>query len=330
MKKYLIVFLLLILQAQAQTALRDNFKDLNEINDQAIQDLSGSVAAMVQIKNIIPDVKKELLKEYLTLSEEIPTKKNLKRMDEISAKANRHILMMRTAEESKMCNGFEFEDQPMMSNCTGTLVGPDLLLTAGHCVKIQNFCKRFKWVFDYKIDHTQSTGVSSFDGVNQIRNSSEIYSCDRVVKKVHSKIPIYGIIFRPDVALVKLDKVVKNRKIVQVDLDYEPKKDDQIFLLSYPYGLPQKYSEGQIEQKITNSITMAKIAALGGSSGGPIFSKDTNKIISVLVRGPKLFKQDTVNKCEFFDYTQVFDGFTSGLSPLTKVERAFNRYQFKN
>ena len=329
MRKLVTLLVLLSFAALAeQTALRDNFTEVESVGDNLIVDTAKSVATMVQAKNIIPVVNEQKLEEFATLASMPATKKNLRKMKEISDSALVHILNLVAPKDAGMCKGFEYKDQPFLSNCTGSLVAPDLILTAGHCVKIKNFCKRFKWVFDYKYEST----AENFAGVNPTRSSEQIYSCKKVVRKVHSKIPIYGALFRSDVALVKLDKRVVGRQPLELDFEYKPKKDDEIFLISNPRGLPQKYSEGKIEQRVTKAITMAKLAALGGSSGGPIFSKESGKIIGVLVRGPLMFREKTEDekKCEYFDYTTVEEGFTSGISPLRKIEKAYNRYIFKN
>lgn len=328
MKKLVTLIVVFSFAALAQqTALRDNFTDVESTGDNLIVDTAKSVATMVQSKNIVPVVSEQKLEEFATLASMPATKKNLKRMKEISDSALVHILNLVAPKDAGMCKGFEFKDQPFLSNCTGTLVAPDLILTAGHCVKIKNFCNRFKWIFDYKYDETQAGQT-----VNPMRKSDQIYSCKKVVKKVHSKIPIYGALFRSDVALVKLDKRVVGRQPLELDFEYSPKADDEIFLISNPRGLPQKYSEGKIEQRVTKAITLAKLAALGGSSGGPIFSKESGKIIGVLVRGPLMFKDKIEDgaKCEYFDYTTVEEGFTSGISPLRKIEKAYKRYIFKN
>jgi hypothetical protein len=56
-----------------------------------------------------------------------------------------------------LCPGQRFRTQPTNSFCSGALVGPDLILTAGHCVSksgstLQSHCrKNLRFVFDYKM-----------------------------------------------------------------------------------------------------------------------------------------------------------------------------------
>ena len=62
---------------------------------------------------------------------------------------------------ANLCSGEKFRKQPSASDCTGFLVGEDLLVTAGHCVlafgetaknrKTQG-CQSNSWLFDYSVN----------------------------------------------------------------------------------------------------------------------------------------------------------------------------------
>ena len=49
----------------------------------------------------------------------------------------------------ELCEGERFKDQANYSNCSGFLVAPDIVVTAGHCYQ-GNECTTFDWVFNYK------------------------------------------------------------------------------------------------------------------------------------------------------------------------------------
>ena len=55
------------------------------------------------------------------------------------------------ADDMGLCKSERFSDQPSAVSCSGFLVGPDLLVTAGHCIQTQKDCDDVSWVFDYKV-----------------------------------------------------------------------------------------------------------------------------------------------------------------------------------
>ena len=48
-----------------------------------------------------------------------------------------------------VCEDRRFADQPIWGDCSGTLIAPDLVLTAGHCVETQRECEGVQFAFDY-------------------------------------------------------------------------------------------------------------------------------------------------------------------------------------
>jgi V8-like Glu-specific endopeptidase len=69
-----------------------------------------------------------------------------------------------TLESRGICPTARFAKQLTAASCSGFLVGPNLLVTAGHCITSQSDCNSFSWVFDYNIseDGEKNRVFSSF------------------------------------------------------------------------------------------------------------------------------------------------------------------------
>lgn len=93
--------------------------------------------------------------------------------------------------------------QGLSYTCTGFLVGPDLIATAGHCMvntgdtrnETEMYCKAYSWLFDYR----QDVNSQNIDPANH-------YKCKRVICAVKDE----RAPFR-DFALVQLERPVTGR-----------------------------------------------------------------------------------------------------------------------
>ncbi len=189
--------------------------------------------------------------------------------------------------EVALCKGQRFYGQPTASvNCTGFLVAPDLILTAGHCMtgintEVKNTvtpqCKDFMWAFDYKYK-TQKL-------IDNLIPSENIFSCKEVIfaKFDHIKqspgfeIPKYG----DDIALIRLDRRV-DRTPIEISNAFNV--GDSVYTIGYPSGLPQKVTvNGKIKSTSPINYFTNSLDIFGGNSGGPILN-DNNQALGVVVR----------------------------------------------
>ena len=75
-----------------------------------------------------------------------------------------------------ICQDARFAQQITAAVCSGFLVGPDLLVTAGHCITHKEDCKKYQWVFDYA-DNSRGEKAITIP-------SSSIYSCKKILKSI--------------------------------------------------------------------------------------------------------------------------------------------------
>jgi len=177
----------------------------------------------------------------------------------------------------KMCTTERFRHQPTWAFCSGSLIGPDLILTAGHCVRTQKECRQAKFVFDYTLS-SQGTDL------NEI-SAHSVYECDELVYSTDKK-------ESADFAIVRLNRVVADRKILQFSED-ELTKDDTIMLIGHPAGLPTKATlNGKIRSLDNNQFFKAELDAFTGNSGSSVFDQKSKRIIGVLARGEADYERE--------------------------------------
>ena len=168
--------------------------------------------------------------------------------------------------------------QSLIANCSASLIGEDLILTAGHCVERGGKLnlKEFVAVFDYKVKaHEQNRFVV---------DKSSIYELEAA--------PVFDFDFPGDndVAVIKLDRKVKDRTPLKIDYE-RVTVGEEIFMLGFPFGLPMKYTDNGFVLKETGQFASAvdsftsDLDSFSVNSGSAVFHKESLKIIGVLVRG---------------------------------------------
>lgn len=199
-----------------------------------------------------------------------------------------------------LCPGEVFGQQPIGAFCSGTLVGDDLILTAGHCITDEASCAKARFVFGF--NDKAAANAKLVDQENQISvvpvKDSDVYSCSSIVKrnlgKQHNG--TVGMIWdyimykhdrvAPDYALIKLDRKVKGHTPLPVERTKNLNEGDSIFVIGHPVGLPVKVAGGAtIRNNKPKNFYLTDLDTFGGNSGSAVFSSATNKIVGILVRG---------------------------------------------
>ena len=183
-----------------------------------------------------------------------------------------------------------FLDQPIASFCTGFLIAPDLLVTAGHCFSKdgQTFSNLsapnvgnkadYVWIFDYTNDVPGGTN-GALRYVNIPKNNQ--YRIAEIIDA--SFTGLRGVDM--DYAIVRLDRPT-DRKPFMYRVGQGVTLDDFLAMVGSPRGLPLKISDSA---RVTNNDGMysflTNLDAFGGNSGGPVFNLN-GWIEGILVRGP--------------------------------------------
>ena len=188
-------------------------------------------------------------------------------------------------EKITFCPGERFTEQPNAALCSGFLVGPDLVVTAGHCVAVANFCENYSWVFDYQLDPvTLSAGVDVPE--------ENVYECKRVISTALS--PALGL----DYGLIQLDRRVKGRTGLPLRSEGALTDDTNLVVIGNPSGLPLKVSGGaRVRTNIHPNYFSAKLDTFQGNSGSAVINADTGVVEGILVRGEEDFEANTGLMC---------------------------------
>ncbi|OGR68259.1 MAG: hypothetical protein A2081_06105 [Elusimicrobia bacterium GWC2_61_19] len=190
-----------------------------------------------------------------------------------------------------LCPGEKFSEQPIGAFCSGTLVGEDMIMTAGHCITDEASCADARFVFGYNIDTAGGAARTTVP-------AKDVYTCKRIVKRdldkqasgiIGTGIAIIGALLNkqagPDFALIQLDRKVEGRKPLPVNRG-GVNNGDRIFVIGHPVGLPVKVAGGaSVRNNSFKAYFLTDLDTFGGNSGSAVFNASTNKIEGILVRG---------------------------------------------
>jgi hypothetical protein len=169
-----------------------------------------------------------------------------------------------------LCQGERFRDQPIGAFCSGFLVGPDIVATAGHCVDASTVTNA-RFVFGFRMTNATTAQTTI--------NNSEIY---RGTALLGRQLVQSGA----DWALVRLDREVHGHTIADVRRIWTVPNNEAVHVIGHPVGLPIKVAGGaNVRDNGPAAFFVANLDTYGGNSGSPVFNSGTHQIEGILVRG---------------------------------------------
>jgi hypothetical protein len=169
-----------------------------------------------------------------------------------------------------LCAGERFRDQPIGAFCSGFLVAPDIIATAGHCVNSGNV-SNVRFVFGFRMRNAVTAET--------LINNAEIYRGVAIIGRQE-------VGDGTDWALVRIDRPVSNHRIVRIRRTGRIGDTQAVHVIGHPSGLPTKFAGGAaIRNNQPNAFFVANLDTYGGNSGSPVFNSDTHEVEGILVRG---------------------------------------------
>jgi V8-like Glu-specific endopeptidase len=210
---------------------------------------------------------------------------------------NGTINLVAPNHEGKICASERFVKDPSLSYaCTAFLIGPDLLLTAGHCAvnvgvsehETNTFCKAFSWLFDYAPDINGRVKTSGID-------PDKVYRCQETIYAIKEEVAPYR-----DFALIRLNRPVLGRTPLKLSSD-PVKKNDVLSMVGYPLGTPAKSStNGRVlVNDAAKEIMVTTLDSFEGNSGSPVLNAK-KEVVGILIGGfpSDSFLDDPVKGCK--------------------------------
>lgn len=251
---FLFVFSLPVLATDKVIYGTDDRKDLFELKNNLYRSLAQATAGMIPVDQVIPQ------------------------------NNGGYKIIGTRLQDDGICADAKFAKQITAANCSGFLVGEDLLVTAGHCIEELSDCSRYQWVFNYSIDVSQKQDF--------LVSKDDVYACTEIIERALDRTTM------DDYALVRLERKVLGHIPLKFRTTGKIANNAQLVVIGHPSGLPTKVADGAgVRVNSNNFFFQSNLDTFGGNSGSAVFDAKSGLVEGILVRGERDYVPDSSKNC---------------------------------
>lgn len=198
-----------------------------------------------------------------------------------------------------LCSNEKFATHHSINSCTGFLIGPDLVASAGHCFMSEDDCANKKIIFSVLAKNEVQSGYKVF--------RTAVYECKEIVKSGFDSDKL------TDFSVIRLRKKIMDRAPLKLRTKGAVILGDRVFMIGHPLGLPQVLStKASVNDIQGEHFFKATLDSFEGNSGSPVFNAKTFEVEGILVRGEDDFVEDSQKQCyRYQSYEEAPVGETS-------------------
>jgi V8-like Glu-specific endopeptidase len=173
-----------------------------------------------------------------------------------------------------------FLEQPTCASCTGFLIAPDILVTAGHCIDNMSDAKDYIWVFDY------TNELNYYENSNYLFvDPSNVYEVDYIIGAYFDEEEGF------DYSVLKLERK-SSRTPYRFRTSGSIVNGSKVYTIGSPTGLPLKFADNaSVTDDSPSHWFQSDIDTFPGNSGGPVFNPN-GFIEGIHVRGSTIQLED--------------------------------------
>lgn len=172
-----------------------------------------------------------------------------------------------------MCLKERFSHVSTFSNCTGFLVGKNLMVTAGHCLNNRDECLNSYWYF--------SADMNPYDKYIWA-HTRDIGRCKKIISRIKNSIS------KNDYTLFEIEADTSGRLPLKFRTREKISDISTLKVLGHPTGLPLIITQKAIILE-NDSPFLFKINSntFGGNSGSPVINERTGLVEGILTDGDR-------------------------------------------
>jgi hypothetical protein len=183
----------------------------------------------------------------------------------------------RFGDNTRLCSDERFASQPNPAWCSGFLVAPDLVATAGHCLTTTSDCASFAFVFGFRMEGPGEP-VLTFP-------RSQVYFCDGILGR--------ELEVDYDWSIARLDRPVLDHEPLEIRREGMIEDEQGLVVIGHPTGWPVKVAGGaRVRENFEDAYFVANLDVYVGNSGSPVLNAESLLVEGVLVGGEEDFKPD--------------------------------------